>query len=381
MELFFNYIFSIIQPMAKDGWKILSLMALFFLFKNYFNWKKDKIVLSFILFLSYGFLVCLFSPDTITSIKDFLDYFAGWFFPFLIGYTIIDKRNKINLLKVYIFVFAFTIFFGYLAYFKFIPEQIGFYHFIYYEDFRLGVFDLPTIFAARCLFIIIMFLTVLFFIKNKIKFSLLLLVCLYFIGALILSGTRNCYIAAFFVFIIILSFLYIKKKINICIPLILLLLLIAPVFYAYFFNSTINQRVNNTNITKDQSLSDRIKLYKFALELIKEKPIFGYAPKIGINKHIELKHLNVFHNIYLNIIVDFGIIGFILFIYIFYNIFKRLIVLYIKTRSPLPLMLIFAWISILIADNFDCFLKSTFFAGQCFWIIGLVLGGTNDKNS
>lgn len=44
-------------------------------------------------------------------------------------------------------------------------------------------------------------------------------------------------------------------------------------------------------------------------------------------------------------------------------------------------MLIFAWSSILVADNFDCFLKSAFFSGQCFWITGLILGGTSDKNT
>lgn len=381
MELFFNYIFAIMQPFSKDGWKVLSLIALFFLFKNYFIWKKDKIVLSFIAFLLYGCIICLFSPDITASFKDFSDYFVGWFFSFLIGYTIIDKNDKINLLKTYVSVFAFTIFFGYLAYFKFIPDQIGFFHFIHDYEYRLCVFDWPTVFAARCLFIITILLTLMFFVKNKFKFVLLFIVSLYFIYALILSGTRNCYIAAFIVFVGMIFFLYIKKKINIYIILILLSLMIIPFLYAYLSNSTINQRIKRTDIKTDSALIERIELYKFGIKLVKEKPLFGYAPKVGINKSEKLKNLNVFHNIYLNIIVDFGIIGFILFILVFYNIFKRLIILYIKTKSPLPLMLIFAWISILIADNFDCFLKSVFFSGQCFWITGLILGGTNDKNT
>lgn len=384
MELFFNYVFAIMQPFTKDGWKVLSLIALFFMFKNYFIWKKDKIVLSFVIFLVYGFVICLFSPNISVAFKDFSDYFIGWLFSFLIGYSITDEKNKTNLLKVYIFVFAFTIFCGYLAYFGIIPEDIGFYHFI--EDYggerRLAVFDWPTIFSARCLFVITILLTLLFYIKNnKFKFVTLLITCLYFIYALSLSGTRTCYFALFLIVIVMSIFFCIKKKVKIYMALLLCSLMIIPCIYVYFFNPTIKNRINRIDIKKDYSITSRIQLYKFALELIKEKPLFGYSPKVGISKHEELGYLNVFHNIYLNIMVDFGIIGFILFILIFYNIFKRLFFLYKQTKSVYYLMLIFAWSSILVADNFDCFLKSAFFSGQCFWITGLILGGTSDKNT
>ncbi len=75
--------------------------------------------------------------------------------------------------------------------------------------------------------------------------------------------------------------------------------------------------------------------------------------------------------------VNFGITGLILFLIIIYNIFRRLIIAYIQTKSLLPLMLIFAWIAIMLSECFDCFLKTPYAAGLYFWVTGLILDNDN----
>ncbi len=118
-------------------------------------------------------------------------------------------------------------------------------------------------------------------------------------------------------------------------------------------------------------------MYKFGLKLIKEQPIFGHTPKAAIYRQENINKLPHFHNIYLDILVDSGFTGFILFLFILYNIFKRLITMYIQTKSTLPLMLIFAWIAIILSECFDSFLKTPYCSGLYFWTTGLILSADN----
>ena len=375
MEILSNYLFAILQPFSKDGWKIVSLISFIFIFKNWYSWKKDKLILSIFFFLLYGIILSLFSEYRTKSFEVMSNYSVGWFFSFLLGYSIIKTSDKINLLKVYVFVFMFTIFAGFLAYFHFIPDQIGFLHLVE-ENERLIVFDGGPELGARCNFIIIpLFVLYLFYKENK-KSYIFLAVALYFIYALLLSGTRNCYISLF-ITLLFISFFYIYKSKKFLKTFLILLLLLFCFSLTYLFSSNVKHRINKTDIKTDYSLSSRLEMYKLGLNLIKEKPLFGHAPKTSIYRQENINHLQHFHNIYLDILVDFGFIGFILFLIIIYRIFARLIIMYIKTKSPLPLMLIFAWISIMISESFDSFLKTPYCSGLFFWATGLVLNADN----
>jgi O-antigen ligase len=135
------------------------------------------------------------------------------------------------------------------------------------------------------------------------------------------------------------------------------------------------------DLIRENSISNRIEMYKMSLELIKEKPIFGHTPAVAARPLYDMllsmngptNKIEHFHNIYLNTLVDFGIVGFILFIFIFYALFCRLIKKYKETKSSYVLMLFFAWIAVLISDCFDAFLINPFCSGLFFWITGIVL--------
>jgi len=375
MELLSNYLFAILQPFSKDGWRIVSLISLFFIFKNWHNWKKDKLILSIFFFLLYGIILSFFSEYRKESFEVMSNYSIGCFFSFLLGYSITNTSNKIKLLKVYVYVFMFTLFMGFLAYFHIIPEQIGFLHLAEYN--RLIVFDGGPELGARCNFVIIPLFVLYLFYKKSYMF---LAIALYFIYALLLSGTRNCYISLF-ITLFFISLFYIYKNKKFLKTIFILLLLLFCFSLAYLFSSNVKDRINKTDIKTDYSLTSRLEMYKLGLKLIKEKPIFGHTPKAAIHRQENINNLPHFHNIYLDILVDFGFIGFILFLVIIYRIFTRLIIMYIKTKSPLPLMLIFAWTAIMISENFDSFLKTPYCSGLFFWTTGLILNTDNSTES
>lgn len=377
MEIVFNYIFALMFPFGQDGWKVLSLVSIIFAFKYFAVWKRDKIVLSLFAFLLYGSILSLFSNDIFLSFIEMQKYFIGWLCPFLLGMLVIKKTHKIKILKTYIIIFLITIFFGLLAYFNIIPSKILYATFM--DERLLAVLCWHTVFGGKCSFILIILFVLFLFGKNNNRYLYIFSIIL-FLFALLLSGTRACYISVFSVLSLIVIFcIYNKYKIG---KVFFLVALSLGLFVTvYVFNPLLNNRINNTNINKDGSIIERIEIYKYGLNLLKEIRIFGFYPGCAVKSPKNINKLPHFHNIYLQIILDFGILGFVLFVILIFFIFRRLFYLYKKTKSPYFLMLIFAWCSVLISENFDCLLTNPFFSGQSFWITGLIIGGTEDDNS
>jgi len=377
MEQVFNYIFAIMFPFGQDGWKVLSLVSVIFAIKYFNVWKKDNIVLSLFIFLFYGLVLTLFSPNIGTSFKELQNYFVGWLFPFLLGYSVSDKEQKLKILKIYLVFFSLTIVVGFLAYFNVISDKFYNTDLMFYD--RLAVFCWHTIFAGRCSFVLIILL-VLFLFKDSNKKSKLIILfgILFYSFALFLSGTRSCFISVSFVFILVLLFYFYKRK-KILNGMILFILISILLVSIYHLNPYLKNRIQNTNLTNDNAIVERIDMYKNGINLLKKPKIFGYAPGISITKGNNIHNMGHFHNSFLQIVLEFGLVGFILFCTILFFIFKRLFLLYKNTGSVFYLMLIFAWCSIFISEQFDCMLRAPFFAAQYFWITGLIIGKEKDK--
>lgn len=383
MDIFFNSIFAILQPFSKDGWQIVSLVSVIFLWKNWKIWKKDKIVISILLFLLYISISTILSPDKAYSFKFLCKYFVGFGFSFFLGYSLNSNIYKEKIINIFTFIFVFTVFLGFLSYFGIIPEEIYYFTLVKYD--RLCVFDWATGFAARCEFMIMIFATLFLFGTKKENTYKYLIAFFVFVFALLLSGTRQSYIATFCSCLLLFStYMYIKKTVNKQFFYLIILLLFSFGFI-YFLNPNINNRISIITLKKDHSIVSRIQMYKMSIDLIKEKPIFGHTTAVAgkslqkvLNENLKIDH---FHNIYLNTLVDFGIVGFVLFVFIFYTIFCRLTKKYKQTKSPYVLMLFFAWIAVLISDCFDAVLINPFCSGMFFWITGLILSEQKFENN
>ena len=83
--------------------------------------------------------------------------------------------------------------------------------------------------------------------------------------------------------------------------------------------------INPINLGQDKSFNQRVSNYKSALSLFSEKPIFGHG--IGTWKVKSLKFQNLddnnliipyyVHNDFIQILVESGILGFILYVFFF----------------------------------------------------------------
>ena len=137
------------------------------------------------------------------------------------------------------------------------------------------------------------------------------------------------------------------------VPYILLFLILSVVFSFTFFNDKLYQGYSGIfNPSSNSATSGRHQVYKTAIEIIKENPILGigggmfrydfkeYYLKIYDEKSkdsfektwLEISPFHA-HNILLDLLVSWGIIGLFLIIYISYNIY----VVFIKNK-PISLV-------------------------------------------
>jgi O-antigen ligase len=116
--------------------------------------------------------------------------------------------------------------------------------------------------------------------------------------------------------------------------------------------------------------SGRLGIWRRGVALFLESPIFGH----GQNSFVELSQLQnigkvfTMHNDYLNCLVEFGIVGLILFLLVFYKIFQNMWQSLNTTASPWEKRLYISYIA-----GFCGYLTGMFFtnmgpARDLFWI-------------
>lgn len=382
-----NYIFAIIQYFNEDAWQLVLIISFILSFKYWNILKTEKILLGITTFILYGLILTSFVQDIPRAVEEEIYVLVvGWLLPFILGYSISDKMKKKSIIITALIIFTVFVFLGILSCYGVIPEKI--------IGIRLslnGYLKICSVwhiqFAGRCILMLMISVTVLLFdkISDKKRIIFLVLSVILYIG-LLLSCSRLYFLVSGILLIVIFSFyIYKTKYLKFFVLSAITILILATAVYKT--TPLIQQRVLKTSLTEDISIVTRINMYKYAISLFRQYPIFGVGPCQATirNDFFKLKtdgiqHTHL-HSIYLNILAGFGIIGLLIFFYIIFNILRRLFVIYNKEKSIPALAMIFAWTAILIADSFDCVLKDAFASALYFWITGLVLGGSlvNDK--
>ena len=141
----------------------------------------------------------------------------------------------------------------------------------------------------------------------------------------------------------------------------------------------VKYKINKTSLTTDNSLVTRINFYKYSLDTLKKYPIFGIGPGQAVIQENfyslatdGFKHTHL-HSIYLHILVNYGILGFLIVLYLIITILYKLYNRYKTDSSIFALSMLFVWIVVLFADSFDFVLKNYFTASLYFWFTGLAL--------
>ncbi|MBS3812029.1 MAG: O-antigen ligase family protein [Halanaerobiales bacterium] len=232
--------------------------------------------------------------------------------------------------------------------------------------------DTGTLLMVSLIFVISYFE----FLKNKYRYLMLIPGILGSL-AILLTLSRGSFIGL----IAGLTTYSLRSKKHIVV-FVIIILLMSTVIYS---NPKLNNRFFDS-ITIRENM-DRIYIWLSSVEMIKDYPIKGVGPGNFPIIYPLYKHdydqkthtMSYAHNIFLNIAVETGLIGFILFSAIIIIILIMAIKIY--NKNALSRGVVAAFLSVLIHNQFDCTILK-FEIGVVFWILtGLIIAICfSDKN-
>jgi len=307
--------------------------------------EKKNILIFWLVFIILNLLSIAFSPykslaimgaGRIISLSTLL-----WIFFYLF-------KNKENWDIFLNFLFYFAIFSSLLNIFLFIFPSIIFkylsklyLHSVIYP--RLGFpFLYPNTYAFFLLAVLVILLFNNFDIKQKNIFYFFISI------GLILSGSKGGLI--FYVLFSILSFLYFKnkKEIKYIMPMtiifsIIFLFLWVPINKNKILSKitlSLNKNVGQSEAIKETyslteykklSVENRIDIWEESIYYFFKNPLFGYGPLVNRYKLTKM----LAHNIFLDFMIGYGILGLIFLITIIFLITKKIL----KVRKPVYIFL------------------------------------------
>ncbi len=340
-----NYViilFILSIPFNKDITKILSL-TLFILwlcegkFKEKWNLlKSSKVVIAFVLFLIYNYISIIWSSHTISAVYYVNKYL--YYLPFVLIFTSIKRQY----IKYAIIAFLVAMFISeiitYGIYFHYWTTHYNITH----PSNSPTAFMSHTIYSAIIAFVAILTLYKILLHKNKYLTFVYLFFYITISINLFISGGRTGLIPYIIVQLFLLFYILKNKKkyLFVTISLIVILSISAyktlPVFKHRIDAglSNINTLISHKNF--NTSWGARVAMIYVGSKIIADNPIIGVGIKDNMDemvnyanktKQYNLKFLKRyhkwhFHNQYIDILTQLGIIGLILFLSIFYYLWK-----------------------------------------------------------
>jgi O-antigen ligase len=239
---------------------------------------------------------------------------------------------------------------------------------------RLNTFNSPGEEAhfAAALVPSIIYIYYIIFKKKDYKYILLLLILFF---SLLFSQTRSAWTA-----FILISLFFIAKYMNIKKGLIVITVsLIAILILEKYVDISIIQNIINNRIQNgiDTGGSGRKEIWIDGIKLFKEKPILGYGigtfPYVFQRKYIPdgnflRGEFRAPHNIYLSILVEFGLIGLIVIVLIFIYYLLKIKNIYMKNSFDLKE---FFYLNLMSYSAIGFFLDILY--RKYFWYIFIIL--------
>lgn len=324
---------------------IIDILFILYCLKNNnifldFYKKYEKIFIGFFILLVYFIIQSFFTNNMSVSIKHSFGMIRFIILFFAILYVFNSKEKIINVMKIS-FIALFIVNFDALYQYIFRVDIFG----IPMTD-RITVWsDMPIVNLYSGEFIGLLLASILLLEGKNRKLAIFSFI--FFIIIFFLAGNRSPIVALFSSLFIIGLFSMYRKY------FILLFLILGVVFSLTFFNNKLYQGyLGILNPSSNSATSGRHQVYKTAIEIIKENPILGigggmfrydfkeYYLKIYDEKSedsyektwLEISPFHA-HNILLDLLVSWGMIGLFLIIYISYNVY----VVFIKNK-PISLV-------------------------------------------
>ena len=262
------------------------------------------------------------SISMVESIKIAMLMIAFVLFYFVVINVITTRKQLIRMLYIMLIIGMFTAIYGIYQYkFGDVYSQ-AWLDSDMFEDIRMRVYSTlenPNVYGEYLL-LIIPFTISLLWTEKGWKKKLFLLVAIGIMGiALILTFSRGCWLGIILA-IGLLAIIIDKRFILLGIVMILLL--------PFFLPDTIMQRFMSIGNMEDTSTSYRVYIWMGTIAMLKDYWISGVG--MGITSFNTIYPLYAYnnikaphsHNLYLQIIVEYGIIGFIVIMGMLYHLFK-----------------------------------------------------------
>lgn len=298
---------------------------------DFFN-KYKSLIMSFVFFAAYLILQSLFVDYTLYSLKSSFEtllYFI-LFFSALFIFTTEDKIKKV----IYVSFIALMI----------VSIDSFYQYFTGYDIFGKPLFtygsritawnDMPKVSLMMGEFFGLLIASMLLFKNNLKKIAIIVLITVLIL--FILSGNRSPIVALFSAFVFVSLFSNHRKY------LLGILLLFGLGFATLSFtNSKLSHEYKKLlNPTTNQATSSRFPIYLTAIEIIKDHPMIGIGSHNYGYYHLEYikkvdwkKYKNYYverfmdtkvshaHNVLLDMILSYGVLGILFFVYVLYNIY------------------------------------------------------------
>ena len=355
-----NLILALIIPLLVVGPffpdLIVSLSSLFFLYYVFkykkFNYFQKIPITIFFIFCIYCILLSIFfAKNSFLSFESSLFYFRIGVFACFIWF-LIEKDNYILLYFYYVMIgtFLLLVIDGYIQFF-FGSNLLGY---PIYNENRISSFFGDELILGSFLSRLFPLLLALFIIKKKRKYEI------YFIGIffiliellIYISGDRTAFfflnLSSFFIIILINKYQKFRL-ITFFIALFLISILIINNdnhTKRMFIKPAINMGLIDGSKKKYVFTQAHDNLYRTAFNMFKDKPIFGYGPKMFrvICKEkkyaVGKRHCNTHpHNFYIQLLAETGIIGttflLTLLAYVIYCFCKQLKCIFLREERYL----------------------------------------------
>lgn len=343
-------IYAFLLPISQRALStIFSIILILFILRGDYKYYlcksiKNKIVQACVFFFLVH-IVWLLGTDDFIFAKTIMDDMKYLLFP-VIFLSFIDRSFAFRIISAFILGMLFSEIISYLIYFDILPYKFELFNFDIYKSQAI---DNPTPFLDHIRYNVLLSIVVSILMYNLLKnfktnstFINILSIFFIFTASFNITtvGGRIGYISYILLILVTLYFVY-RKKIFIAI-ISFFLIFSSLIYFSYenngMFTKRVNQTINNTkkifneNPNFNSSIGYRITFWISSFEVIKKNLFFG----VGTGDHMHavrleernkdrkriLDYLSNSHNEYLKTFLQFGIIGFLFFINIFYQIFK-----------------------------------------------------------
>ena len=306
---------------------------------NEFANNYKSLILLTILFLLSGFLSALFSPvDKFFALKNFFRYFlfltTPWFFLYLLKRHNLSNDFLLILFYLSVFLSFIAIFEAYNNIFaKFLADTFREGQSVYINNKLRPAATLSHSNIFACFMSISVIIAIKLYFEKKLNSFIFFTGITFLLIGLSLSSSRN----ALFSFSISILILFFNKKYFKVVSVVGLIFILSYIIFS--------PSVNRISEIKTQSTASRVLLVETSLKMFPNYPLLGVGPgcfnkllyKYSPKKLLQIENLNIknetlhAHNGFLNILTEFGLFGFTLFLVFFFFYLK-----FFFKQNPIP---------------------------------------------